>query len=139
MEVFFCQILSGPVSLQTLVSGSSASGVADAFGIPSRCWPSQAWLLPLQVSGSAGLVIPSQGLARHWVCRWSFFTWRYGGKQQISVGKISQSLREVTSPASLFQGAQATAILLAVCTESNRPLVCFSVYFPLDFSLTCLF
>lgn len=135
----FAGSFQGPSRLQMLVSGSSASGVADAFGIPSHWWQSQAQLLLLRVSGSPRVIIPSQGLTWHWIYCLSFFTWWHSKKQQISVGKISQLPREVNSPTFRFQGAQATTILLSVYIESNWPFIYFAMYFPLGYPLTCLF
>lgn len=105
----------------------------------SHRWQCQAWLLPLRVSGSARVVIPSPGLTQHGVYWSHFFTWWYSRKWQVSVRKISQCPREVTSPTSHFQGAQATAILLLVYRESNWPLLCFAICFPLGYPLACLF
>lgn len=92
--------------------------------------------------GWVGL-LESSSLPRAWLntgfITLSFFTWWYSRKQQISVGKIGQCPRKVTSPTSQFWGAQAAAGLPLVYIESNWPLMCFAMYFPLGYPLTCLF
>lgn len=128
----FAGSFEGLSLLQALVSGSSATSVA-AGSSKHGCCSHYGWVDLL-------IVIPSQGLAQPWIYYLRlFFTWCYSRKQQISVGKISQHPRDVTSPTSRFQGAQTKAGLLLAYTESNWPLICSAMCFLLGYLLPCLF